>query len=99
MRAADESLSPAPMPYHRAIAAHLQATEPGLWHWFASSRKRLEEADAARFDLLKPTYRLDSKAQPQVYDPAHEVPPRIGVACINTLHQAQTGTAPDAALG
>src|SRR5438270_13877783 len=93
MPAANESLSPVPMPYHRAIVAHLQVAEPGLWHWFASTRKRLEEADAVRLDLLKSTYRLELKTQPKLYDLANAVRERLGLTCSVTLYQAQTGSA------
>ena len=86
------------MPYHRAVVAHLQAAEPGLWHWFASTRKRLEEADAVRLDLLKSTYRLEPQAQPKLYNLANAVRERIGLTCNVTLYQAQTGIALNAAL-
>jgi|SRR6516164_2958512 hypothetical protein len=64
---------PAPMPYHCAMVKLLQTTEPGLWSWFSSTRKRLEEADAVRLDLLKSTYRLERQAQPKLYDLATSV--------------------------
>lgn len=98
MPAANETLSPVPLPYHRAMVAHLQAAEPGLWHWFSSSGKRFEEADAVRLDLLKSTYRLEPQAQPKLYDLANMVRERIGLTCNVTLYQAQTGTAFNAAL-
>lgn len=98
MPIATEALSPVPMPYHRAIAAHLQATEPGLWRWFTSTRKRHEAADAVRLDLLKSTYRLEPQAQPKLYDLANAVRERLGLGCNVTLYQAQTGTALNAAL-
>src|SRR5262245_21842676 len=98
MPAANETLHPEPLPYHCAIVAHLQAEEPGLWHWFASSRKRLEAADAVRLDLLKSTYRLEPQAQPKLYGLANAVREHIGLNCNVTLYQAQTGTTLNAAL-
>lgn len=98
MPIANESLSPAPTSYHRAIVAHLQAAEPVLWKWFASTRKRLVEADAVRLDLLKSTYRLEPQAQPKLYDLANAVRERLGLGCSVTLYQAQTGVALNAAL-
>jgi len=95
---ANETLSPLPTPYHRAVVAHLRAAEPGLWNWFASTRKRLEEADAVRLDLLKSTYRVESQAQPKLYDLANAVRERLGLGCNVTLYQAQTGNALNAAL-
>ena len=93
MPTANETLSPVPMPYHRALVAHLQAAEPGLWHWFASTRRRLEEVDAVRLELLKSTYRLEPQARPKLYDLANAVRERIGLNCTVTLYQAQTGIA------
>src|SRR5437879_1944489 len=95
---ANVKLNPAPTPYHHAIVAHLQTGEPGLWSWFASTRKRLEEADAVRLDLLKSAYRLESQAQPKLYDLANAVRERLGLGCTVTLYQAQTGSALNAAL-
>jgi Zn-dependent protease with chaperone function len=86
------------MPYHRAIVAHLQAAEPDLWHWFASTRKRLEEADAVRLDLLKSTYRLEHQAQSKLYDLANAIRESIGLTCNVTLYQAQMANALNAAL-
>jgi Zn-dependent protease with chaperone function len=98
MSPGNKTLRPAPMPYHRAIVRHLQSAEPGLWSWFTSTRKRLEEADAVRLDLLKSTYRLEPLAQPKLYDLATSVRERIGLTCSVTLYQAQTGNALNAAL-
>jgi Zn-dependent protease with chaperone function len=89
---------PKPLPYHRAIVSHLRDTEPGLWNWFASTRKRLEELETVRLDLLKSTYRLEPQAQPKLYELAEAVRERIGLTCSVTLYQAQTGTALNASL-
>lgn len=91
-------LDPRPMPYHRAIVAHLRDKEPGLWTWFSSTQKRLEEADAVRLDLLKSTYRLEPQAQPELYELANTVRDRLGLKCEITLYQAQTGNVLNAAL-
>jgi Zn-dependent protease with chaperone function len=98
MSVANETPGPVPLPYHRAIVAHLQAAEPGLWQWFASTSKRLEQADAVRLDLLKSTYRLEAAAQPKLYEMADAVSERLGLTCRVTLYQAQTGTGLNAAL-
>src|SRR5262249_18536522 len=87
-----------PMPYHCAMVKHLQTTEPGLWSWFSSTRKRVEEADAVRLDLLKSTYRLEPQVQPKLYDLATSVRERIGLTCSVTLYQAQIGNTLNAAL-
>jgi Zn-dependent protease with chaperone function len=90
--------SPGPMPYHRAIVSHLRDREPELWNWFASTQKRLEQADAVRLDLLKSTYRLEPQAQPKLYELANAARQRLGLTCDITLYQAQTGNALNAAL-
>jgi len=98
MAAGNETLIPVPMLYHRALVLHLQAAEPSLWHWFASTRKRLEQAEAVRLDLLKSTYRLEPQAQPKLYDLANAVRERLGLTCNVTLYQAQTGNYLNASL-
>lgn len=94
----DMSQIPSPLPYHRAIVAHLQTQEPGLWSWFASARKRNQEADAVRLELLKSTYRLEQESQPKLYQMVHGVRERMQLNCQVTLYQAQTGHALNAAL-
>jgi Zn-dependent protease with chaperone function len=98
MPAANETPNPGPMAYHRALAAHLQAAEPGLWQWFASTQKRLAGADTVRLELLKTTYRLEPQAQPKLYDLAHAIRTRLGLRCDVILYQAQTASALNAAL-
>jgi Zn-dependent protease with chaperone function len=90
--------TPEPLPYHRAIVQHFQSQEPGLWKWFASTRKRNEGADAVRLDLLKSTYRLELALHPKLYEPAAELCHRMGLRCPITLYQAQTGASLNAAL-
>jgi hypothetical protein len=90
--------TPGPLPYHRAIAAHLKAAEPGLWEWFASSRKRDAEVEAVRLDLLKSTYRLEPQSQPKLYEFANGVREHMQLGCSVTLYQAQTGSELNAAL-
>jgi hypothetical protein len=89
---------PGPLPYHRDIVAHLKAQEPGLWQWFASTRKRGEEAEAVRLDLLKSTYRLDAQSQPKLHELAHGVREQMQLTCSVTLYQAQTAGGLNAAL-
>jgi Zn-dependent protease with chaperone function len=89
---------PGPLPYHRAVVEYLQTQEPGLWKWFASTRKRDEEAEAVRLDLLKSTYRLERSTQPKLYELADTVRDLINLSCSVTLYQAQSGAALNAAL-
>jgi Zn-dependent protease with chaperone function len=98
MQTSSDPPIPVPMPYHRAIATHLQLTETGLWNWFASTQKRLAEADAVRLDLLKSTYRLDPQAHSKLYELADAVRERVGLTCTITLYQAQTAIGLNAAL-
>jgi Zn-dependent protease with chaperone function len=98
MPADAKMFNPTPLPYHRAIVSHLQNTEPGLWSWFASTQRRLQEADVVRLDLLKSTYRLELHAQPKLYELAGAVRERIGLTCSVTLYQAHAVGALNAAL-
>jgi Zn-dependent protease with chaperone function len=91
-------LIPTPLPYHRSIVAHLQTEEPGLWKWFASAARRIDEADAVRLDLLKSTYRLEQESQPKLYQIAHGVREGMQLNCNITIYQAQTGNALNAGL-
>jgi Zn-dependent protease with chaperone function len=93
-----KSLSPSPMLYHRAMVEHLQVGEPGLWNWFASTRKRGGEAEAVRLDLLKTNYRLEPALQSRLYELANDLRQGMGLDCQLTLYQAQTGNTLNAAL-
>ena len=73
MNLSSQAPTPEPLPYHRAIVQHLQSEEPGLWKWFASTRKREEAAESVRLDLLKSTYRLETPLHPKLYEPAGEL--------------------------
>ena len=98
MNASISPPTPEPLPYHTAIVQYLQAEEPGLWKWFASTRKREEGADTVRLDLLKSTYRLESALHPNLYETAKEICARMGLNCTLTFYQAQSGNALNAAL-
>ena len=89
---------PEPLPYHRAIVQHLQAEEPGLWRWFASTHKRDQEAEAVRLELLKTSYRLEPQAQPRLYELANGVRTDMRLGCAVTLYQSQTSNGLNAAL-
>src|SRR5947209_3840261 len=89
---------PGPLPYHRAIVEHLRAVEPGLWSWFASTKRRADEADAVRLDLLNSTYRLEPSAQPKLHELANSVREHMQLNCSVTLYQSQTGSELNAAL-
>jgi Zn-dependent protease with chaperone function len=89
---------PCPLPYHRAVVEHLRTSEPGLWSWFASSRKRAAESDAVRLDLLKSTYRLDPASQPKLHEHVEAIRQRMHLSCSITLYQSQTGSDLNAAL-
>jgi len=46
--------------YHRALRAHLEATEPELWAWFAeSAAPSVDAVKDVEVELLKTSYRLD----------------------------------------
>ncbi len=89
---------PSPLPYHWETVRHLKEEEPGLWQWFASGKARADQADAARLDLLKTTYRIERETQPQLYDTAGEVMEQFGSKAPITFYQAQTGQGMNAGL-
>lgn len=90
--------SPQPTPYHRRVVAHLQATEAGLWKWFASTQMQFDTADAVRLDLLKSTFRLEPQTQSKLYDLANDARSRLSLSCPVTLYHSQTAAALNAAL-
>jgi predicted SprT family Zn-dependent metalloprotease len=89
---------PAPLPYHRALAQHLQAEEPALWQWFSGAPKRNREAEAVRLDLLKSTYRLEPASQPVPHALVAELRQRMNINAPVTLYQAQTASGMNASL-
>src|SRR5882724_3210089 len=89
---------PEPLPYQWATAAYLKSEEAEVWSWFASTRKRHEQAEAVRLDLLKSTYRVDAADQPKLYGLADDVLGQFGRQMPITLCQARTGGALNAAL-
>src|SRR5437870_3607236 len=90
--------TPQPLPYQRALVRYLQDEESELWHWFASTRRRAEQADAVRLDLLKSTYRLEPGTHPALYAAADEVLAKYGLRVPVTVYQAQTDGRMNAAL-
>ncbi len=38
------------------------------WNWFATPTVMQEQAEAFKTDLLKNAYRIDAKAEPQIYE-------------------------------
>ncbi|MEI7684385.1 MAG: hypothetical protein WCL32_05110 [Planctomycetota bacterium] len=89
---------PAPLKYHRDIARHLKAAEPGMWSWFASSRQRAEEADALRLDLLKSTYRLDADGHPKLFELAEELHSILKLRGKVSIYHAHGGDGINASL-
>jgi hypothetical protein len=87
-----------PLPYHWAIRDYLKTEEPELWNWFSSNKVREEHAEAARMDLLKSTYRLESATQPRLYELADEVLGKLELKVPVTFYQAQAGSHLNAAL-
>ncbi|MFM9922627.1 M48 family metalloprotease [Variovorax sp. H27-G14] len=80
-----------PLPYQQALAAHLQAHEPEVWHWAASAEAREAHASAVRTALLRNSYRLDADAHPDLHAHAQLAAQRLGVTARITLYQAPSG--------
>lgn len=93
-----EANDPAPLNYHRDVARHLKAVEPGMWSWFASSVQRAEEADAVRLDLLKSTYRLDAAGHPKLFELADELRTTMKVRGTVAIYQTHLGEGINASL-
>ncbi len=80
-----------PLPYQQALAAHLQAHEPEVWHWAASAEAREAHAAAVRTELLRSAYRLDADAHPDLHAHAQLAAQRLGVTARIALYQAPSG--------
>src|SRR5690349_15840431 len=91
-------LRPAPLPFHEAMVQYLQSEEADLWNWFASHRKKDQQAEAVRLDLLKTTYRIEPSTQPKLYDLAEKVLHHFNLTVPITFYQAQTTGGMNAAL-
>ncbi|MBI3408997.1 MAG: M48 family metalloprotease [Planctomycetes bacterium] len=87
-----------PLPYQWAIVRYLKSEESDLWSWFCSTRRRDEQAEAVRLDLLKSTYRLESASHPELYGLAEDIRTRYGLCVPITFYQAQTGGGMNASL-
>lgn len=93
-----DSLSLAPLPYQRRVVAYLREHEPELWRWGSSAEVHGEQAQAARIQLLKQTYRLESAAHPEVASCCSRVAQRLGIEAPVTLYQSSAGTETNAML-
>jgi Peptidase family M48 len=52
-----------PLPYHKAVARHLETQEPDLWAWFRSDETDEQRRRRQRVELLKGAIELDVKGQ------------------------------------
>jgi predicted SprT family Zn-dependent metalloprotease len=50
-----------PLPYHQAVASHLEAKEADLWAWFLKDESDEQARKARRLELLKGAVELDVK--------------------------------------
>jgi hypothetical protein len=50
-----------PLPYHKAVAHHLESQEPDLWAWFRSDETDEQRRRRSRVELLKNAIELDVK--------------------------------------
>jgi hypothetical protein len=74
--------------YHRALRAHLEATEPELWRWFGEAAQPTpDQIDQAELHLLKTCYRLDGDVHSGLTGVAQVVAGRLGIDREIVLYQ------------
>lgn len=87
------------LPYHTAVANHLQTGESALWAWFEAERMSTRYSEKVRLELLKSTYRLTREDRPDLYASAEIATERLSVDLPVTIYQRQGGAdSPNAAL-
>jgi Zn-dependent protease with chaperone function len=80
------------------MCAYLQREESEIWHWYASSKFRDEQAESVQFDLLKSTYRVERSAQPDLYARVEDVARRLELDVPVTIYQSQNPLGLNASL-
>ncbi len=88
--------APAPLAYHEAVAARLQAEDAAAWA--ALARAAAPDAAALHADLLRHAYRLDPDAHPRVHAAAGRAAKALGVELPVSVYQAEGGGAANAAV-
>jgi hypothetical protein len=86
-----DSAALTPLPYQRAVVAHLKTAEPELWRWATSAEVRNEFADTMRTEMLKANYRLDAEGHPELAERTAAVAQRLSITVPITLYQAAGG--------
>jgi hypothetical protein len=87
-----------PLAYHRRLAEHFRTREKELWKWFASSERRVVEAEHFRLELLKSTYRLDADGHPALFQIVNELRTLLGITGEISVYQMQIGEGFNASL-
>lgn len=90
-RELESSVKLGALPYHRAVASHLQTGESALWAWFESDRMSAVYSEKVKLELLKSTYRLTREDRPDLYASAEIATEKLGVALPVTIYQRQGG--------
>ena len=88
----------APLAYHRAVVAYLQAQEPEVWSWASRAEAEKEYLERMRTMLLKECYRLEADGHPELIDSCRRVAERLGIRVPITLYQAHGESGMNAAL-
>ena len=79
-----------PLPYHVAVAAHLEAGEPELWAWFRSDKFAEKYKSATTDDLLRTALRLDKRGvNERRYALAERARDQLGLTEPIALYQMQ----------
>jgi Peptidase family M48 len=89
-----------PLPYHKAVASHLETHEPDLWGWFRSDESDEQRRRRQRVELLKGAIELDVKGQNgRRHALASIAKGRLQLSASVRLYQAHdTGGSPNAYL-
>jgi hypothetical protein len=88
---------PEPPAYNTALSRHLQAAEPELWSWFASTPNGQGD-DSAEIDLLKSAYRMDGGVHDVLTGHATLLAHQLGIDRPIALYQ-ELGTQTGAGAG
>lgn len=84
-----------PLPYHVAVAGHLERAEPALWSWFRSDAFAAKYRAETAKDLLRTAIRLaPAGANERRYQLARAARDKLGLAEPITLYQMQDASGP-----
>ena len=90
--AAEDPVTPEPLPYHRATVEHLRAALPEAWAHYASHQSVDAHEDAVRLHLLQTTYRMTPESHPELHQEVAEVASILGLSLpVELYHHTEPG--------